>query len=693
VSLIAHLISSLNHRRTRCERGMEPPDEDLQTMASFQISAASSDFERNLSLQREEAKARDAFRAKEWALAEVHLSQAIALESTRQRYYNRARARLEIGDGLRDSEARLERYYDGLADAEESVHLSDTTTYAKASELKAELLYRLSEVLGASNNHIEAASAALAAGLSFSEAYERDPALRAKRESRSDNSQSFSAFVDCAAFLRRTPGWAQLKFETMQQRVDELIGMLRLFSAASWASEQQARTMAATLRLAMSRASAAESALAESKRTEEEKWEHLAAQLKLTEEEAVQMQRQLQAGRREMASAEQRAREAEQQAEEQRRRSNDAQRRAREAEQKVTQERRKREMQEELKRAAEQATTRLEDQLQLVREELGYPVHWRRSLFEDLRREVRRWYAPLLGSLRISTFECMPVDKSGAEFATLASLFNVPDPHNLGMGRDVPPGPWRQPASGSDGQQRSLRLVSAWSIENPFLWSKYQAERRIVSEQLARLHAGNRTVDPVSTNLFGPTDISSLNITNPELRAALNESLLSHGVKPDSLLDVIGNGLSDKFCSGLFGHGIYLADSISKNDQYAIQDEKYNGQSRLRDLHARLYNNSNKHPGKVYYVLVCRAILGCAVRTQDNQTIMGSPGSHVYAVPDRELAHVDGNYADSRIHHHSLVGETGVRTQRHREFIQFHKERVYPWYLLAYQRVLNGNRV
>ena len=35
--------------------------------------------------------------------------------------------------------------------------------------------------------------------------------------------------------------------------------------------------------------------------------------------------------------------------------------------------------------------------------------------------------------------------------------------------------------------------------------------------------------------------------------------------------------------------------------------------------------------------------------------------------------------------------EEGGIISRHREFVQFHKERVYPWMLLAYHRVLDGN--
>ena len=279
---------------------------------------------------------------------------------------------------------------------------------------------------------------------------------------------------------------------------------------------------------------------------------------------------------------------------------------------------------------------------------------------------------------------------SDPDFAALSRLCNVSDPKNLGIGRDVRDGPWKNAAQ--SGRQRSLCLAAAWTIENPFLWGKYQAEKRIIAEQLNRLIAHGKQPPPVTPTLFQGIDPSSLQTVSPELHAALNETLLSHGTKPDVLLELLGNGLSDKFCGGIFGKGIYLAESLTKNDQYVEADESYNCRSKLGDLHARLYGKQNQHPGKVYYVLICRTLLGYPVRTQDNQTNMDHWDTGVYAMQNRELAYIDGAYEGSRIHHHSLLAETGVRIQRHREFIQFNKERVYPWYLLAYQRVLDGHQ-
>jgi len=49
----------------------------------------------------------------------------------------------------------------------------------------------------------------------------------------------------------------------------------------------------------------------------------------------------------------------------------------------------------------------------------------------------------------------------------------------------------------------------------------------------------------------------------------------------------------------------------------------------------------------------------------------------------RELAAIEG----STLPYHSLLVETGGAVQRYREIVLFHGERIYPEFLVAYQRV------
>ena len=62
---------------------------------------------------------------------------------------------------------------------------------------------------------------------------------------------------------------------------------------------------------------------------------------------------------------------------------------------------------------------------------------------------------------------------------------------------------------------------------------------------------------------------------------------------------------------------------------------------------------------------------------------MDGSGS-VFTSGNRELVQVPGTTPP--VHFHSLLAETGVKIQRHREFIVFHGEYLYPEYVIAYQR-------
>jgi hypothetical protein len=144
--------------------------------------------------------------------------------------------------------------------------------------------------------------------------------------------------------------------------------------------------------------------------------------------------------------------------------------------------------------------------------------------------------------------------------------------------------------------------------------------------------------------------------------------------------------LSLKFSGGLFGEGVYLAENPTKNDQYCVSDSS---DSSLAELHNALYSEAT-HPGKVYYVLLCRVVMGQYVKTKDGATNLDTGGT-VWAVRNKELSEIKGTKPP--ILYHSLLAEIGGKVQRHREFLQYHKVRVYPAYLLAYERHKDGQKL
>ena len=86
---------------------------------------------------------------------------------------------------------------------------------------------------------------------------------------------------------------------------------------------------------------------------------------------------------------------------------------------------------------------------------------------------------------------------------------------------------------------------------------------------------------------------------------------------------------------------IYLAEDVAKSDQYSAPDVGYD---KSCDLHRRLYGKSYRHKGSIFYVLVCRVLLGYPARTLESgkgSTHMDmETGEPLFPHTFRELAHI-----------------------------------------------------
>jgi hypothetical protein len=266
----------------------------------------------------------------------------------------------------------------------------------------------------------------------------------------------------------------------------------------------------------------------------------------------------------------------------------------------------------------------------------------------------------------------------------LAALGNVLAPGGALGGRD------QRLRGGHSG----FRLGAAWRIENQALFTKYAVEKE-------RLKANIAALPKVTPKLKIREAFWNATRGLPaELESDVNEVYLSHGTKPEAVLSVISGGLNERFSGGLFGHGTYFAEDVAKNDQYVTADA---ASGSFPELHKELYapprsfwesmgvggcNPSSPplpaHPGQVFYVFVCRVALGHFCRTQDARKELDT-GSGLWSSEKRELAPITGTSPPEP--YHALVAETGGTIQRFREFVTFHGDRVYPEYLLAYQRV------
>merc|ERR1712167_53516 len=125
-------------------------------------------------------------------------------------------------------------------------------------------------------------------------------------------------------------------------------------------------------------------------------------------------------------------------------------------------------------------------------------------------------------------------------------------------------------------------------------------------------------------------------------------------------------------------HGTYLAEDAQKNDQYVKMDEKYGEPKCMKDMHRVMFSNTHRHPGQLFYIVVCRVTLGYPFFTQDANHCMARPGD-----PNggQSLWHPRAQVAGSQLNNihgtdvsaHSLVGETGKLIARNREFVIYNK--------------------
>ncbi len=175
-------------------------------------------------------------------------------------------------------------------------------------------------------------------------------------------------------------------------------------------------------------------------------------------------------------------------------------------------------------------------------------------------------------------------------------------------------------------------------------------------------------------------------------RADINEAFLMHGMNAGVLINLLSRGMNERFAGtaagAAYGEGSYLAEDAGKNDQYTKVDSQYDGSS---ELHKRLYAHGARHPGKIFYILVCRVALGHHVRTQQmgRSATSSDTDRRVFPISFRELDTVAG--VSPPVHHHSLLPPDPIPPLvRYREFIVFHSEYIYPEHLLAYQRYEGG---
>ena len=228
-------------------------------------------------------------------------------------------------------------------------------------------------------------------------------------------------------------------------------------------------------------------------------------------------------------------------------------------------------------------------------------------------------------------------------------------------------------------------------MEHQGLWAKYRAEQSKMRADLKLSGVQVQKMD-VKESLKAATEGLA------ELDPEVNEVFLLHGTDPAKVMQIAREGLNERFSSrSCFGFGSYLAEDAGKVDQYIKPEEFFRRNS---DLHFKLFSGSRRHPGRIFYIFLCRASLGLVARSRDGQKTLD--GHSVWAQTKQRARQREFEFAANvwpKLRYHSQViektppeematapaGSTVV--ERYREFMTTHSERIYPEYLLAVRRV------
>mmetsp|Transcript_35857 Transcript_35857/g.65119 ORF Transcript_35857/g.65119 Transcript_35857/m.65119 type:complete len:1223 (+) Transcript_35857:97-3765(+) len=214
-------------------------------------------------------------------------------------------------------------------------------------------------------------------------------------------------------------------------------------------------------------------------------------------------------------------------------------------------------------------------------------------------------------------------------------------------------------ARGSGVMPRGYQVEKIVSVMNAESWGAYLQRTDEISAQCARF-AGSAPVSasvwsswsgPVMTASQGNAILSAAHL--PSLTESANEFLMFHGTKPEAADSIAANHFDMAFAckTGLFGAGLYFAESSSKSDEYCQGDAR------------------GRFP-----MILCRVALG-RINYCPNVDPVKDPGRDKL-----EGSCIGGEY-------HSVLGDRKKARGTYREFVVYDHYQVYPQFIVWYSRV------
>lgn len=187
-----------------------------------------------------------------------------------------------------------------------------------------------------------------------------------------------------------------------------------------------------------------------------------------------------------------------------------------------------------------------------------------------------------------------------------------------------------------------LEVVHMFRCEHAELYRRF-TERRAA-------FTGGTPARPKTLESAGAADLLNK-------RLGPGEALLAHGTNPSSAMGILKTGFSlaaaGKSTGTMFGYGIYLAECVSKSDEYARDD------------------NGGTYPG-LMAMLFCRTLVG-------NPYVVQDAGDYI--------ATAKGQGCDC------VIGDRESKVGTYKEFIFFDQRQVLPEYAVIYKRQYNKERV
>eukprot|EP00440_Ansanella_granifera_P041339 gb/GFBE01044830.1/.p1 GENE.gb/GFBE01044830.1/~~gb/GFBE01044830.1/.p1 ORF type:complete len:1240 (+),score=339.42 gb/GFBE01044830.1/:1-3720(+) len=218
----------------------------------------------------------------------------------------------------------------------------------------------------------------------------------------------------------------------------------------------------------------------------------------------------------------------------------------------------------------------------------------------------------------------------------------------------------RDRATRGDGvMPRGYRVEKIISVMNAESWGAYMKRVDEISEQCRRFSGAAPTADSVwaewsgkvHTAAHGEAILQGAHL--PGLAADANEFLMFHGTKPEAADSIAKNHFDMAFAckTGLFGAGLYFAESSSKSDEYVKGDAK-----------------------GWYPMILCRVTLG-RINYCSNKDPVTDPGRDKL-----ESSCIGGEF-------HSVLGDRMKARGTYREFVVYDHYQVYPHFIVWYSRI------